>query len=120
MRLKFSRLSNDGFVPEAEVNLRIMNGSKRESRPSELKPERHLTNSRRHEANHSFPRLDYCFPALELSRIVAAGRLLHGDGVSARLNTKLAGLFRFSGVFSISVPDNRRELLIIGSGYLEI
>ncbi len=27
---------------------------------------------------------------------------------------------RFSGVFSISAPDNRRELLIIGSGYLEI
>ena len=46
-----------------------------------LKPERHHSNSRRHEANHSFPRLDYCFPALELSRIVAAGRLLHGDGV---------------------------------------
>jgi hypothetical protein len=29
-------------------------------------------------------------------------------------------LFRFSGVFGISVPDNRRELLIIGPGYLEI
>ena len=45
---------------------------------------------------------------------------MHGDGVSARLNTKLAGLFIFSGVFSISVPDNRRELLVIGPGYLEI
>jgi len=69
---------------------------------------------------YSFPRLDYCFPALELSRIVAAGRLLHGVDVSARLNATSAGLFRFSGVFSISVPDNRRELLIIGPGYLEI
>jgi len=45
---------------------------------------------------------------------------LHGVDVSARLNAKLAGLFRFSGVFGISVPDNRRELLIIGPGYLEI
>ena len=51
-----------------------------------LKPERHHTNSRRHEANHSFPRLDDCFPTIELSRIVAAGRLLHGVDVSARLN----------------------------------
>jgi hypothetical protein len=75
-----------------------------------LNPERHHTNSRRHDVNHSFPRLDYCFPAIELSRIVAAGRLLHGVDVNARLNAKLAGLFRFSGVFGISVPDNRREL----------
>jgi len=51
---------------------------------------------------------------------VAAGGLLHGVDVSARLNTKLAGLFRFSGVFGISLPDNRREILIIGPGYLEI
>ncbi len=50
---------------------------------------------------------------------MAAGKLLHGVDVSARLNTKLAGLFRFSGVFGISVPDNRRELLIIEPGYLD-
>jgi hypothetical protein len=31
----------------------------------------------------------------------------------------VAGLFRLSGVFGISVPDNRCELLIIGPGYLE-
>ena len=85
-----------------------------------LKPEHHHTNSRRHEANHTFPRLDYCFPAIELSKIVAVGRLLHVLDVSARLNAILAGLFKFSGVFGISVPDNRRELLIIGPGYLEI
>jgi hypothetical protein len=85
-----------------------------------LKPERHHTNTRRHEANHSFPRLDYCFPAIELSRIVAAGKLLHGVDVNARLNAKSAGLFRFSGAFGISVPDNRRELLIFEPGYLEI
>ncbi len=57
--------------------------------------------TRRHEANHSFPRLDYCFPAIELSNIVAAGKLLHGVDVSARLNTKLVGLFRFSGFHSM-------------------
>ena len=34
-------------------------------------------------------------------------------GVSAGLIAKLAGLFRFAGVFGISVPDNRRELLIL-------
>ena len=45
---------------------------------------------------------------------------MRGVDVSARLNTKLAELFRFSGVFGISVPDNRRELLVIGPGYLEI
>jgi hypothetical protein len=55
--------------------------------------------------------LRVCFPAIELSRIVAEGRLLHGVEVNARLNAKLAGLFRFSGVFGISVTDNRRELL---------
>ncbi|MCP4767831.1 MAG: hypothetical protein GY875_16360 [Gammaproteobacteria bacterium] len=32
---------------------------------------------------------------------------------SARLNAKLTGLFRFSSVFGLSVPDNRCELLII-------
>jgi hypothetical protein len=32
----------------------------------------------------------------------------------------IEGLFGFSGVFGISVPDNRRELLIIGPGHLEI
>jgi hypothetical protein len=35
-----------------------------------------------------------------------------GIDVSAGLNTKFAGLFRFSGVFGISVPDNRRELYV--------
>jgi hypothetical protein len=50
---------------------------------------------------------------------VAAGRLLFSVDVSARLNAKLAGLFRFSCAFGLSVTDNRRELLIIGTGYLE-
>ena len=51
---------------------------------------------------------------------VAAGRLLFSVDVNARLNVKLAGLFRFLCLFGLSVTDNRRELLIIGTGYLEI
>jgi hypothetical protein len=51
---------------------------------------------------------------------MAAEGLLFTIDVSARLNATLAGLFWFSGVLGLSVPDSRRELLIFGAGYLEI
>jgi hypothetical protein len=41
------------------------------------KPERHHTNSRRHEANNSLPLLDYCVLAIELKPDSGSRGLLH-------------------------------------------
>jgi hypothetical protein len=52
-------------------------------------------------------------PAIEQPRIATAGRLLHGVDVSARLNAKLAALFRFAGAFGIPAKAAVRRIGIL-------